>query len=97
VTPRYSLSRQARSDLSGIFRYTVSQWGEAQSARYLRLIWKVIETVAERPDRGRDCSELHKGYFCRAAGSHMIFYSKGRNRVNIIRILHQHMDYERHL
>ena len=56
-----------------------------------------IETVAEEPRRGRACDETRAGYFKYPAGSHMIFYRRAVNVVDIVRILHSRMDFEQHL
>jgi len=92
-----ALSRRARDDLAGIWAYTNVQWSATQADRYLRLIWSVIVAVARRPDRGRSCDGIREGYMRIPAGSHMIFHRQERGRIHIIRVLHQGMDYERHL
>ena len=68
-----------------------------QAEDYIRLLQNAIETVAEDPRRGRPCDEIRKGYRKYVAGSHMIFYRKAKSGIDIVRILHGRMDFERHL
>jgi toxin ParE1/3/4 len=81
-----------------IFGITPPQrWGTTQAEDYIRLLQKAIETVAEEPRRGRTCDEVRKGYRKYPAGSHVIFYRSIKSGIDIVRILHGGMDFERHL
>jgi len=53
--------------------------------------------IAEPPDIGRKREEVKKGYFSFQAGSHVIFYRKAKNHIEVTDILHQGMDPYRHL
>ena len=53
--------------------------------------------VTEDPRRGRPSNELRKGYRKYPAGSHMLFYRSIKSGIDIVRILHGRMDFERHL
>jgi toxin ParE1/3/4 len=94
---RYVLSPRARADLDEIWRYTAQRWGPDQAERYIRVLQNAIETVAEEPRRGRHCDEVRKGYRSYPAGSHVLFYRSVKSGIDIVRILHSHMDFERHL
>jgi toxin ParE1/3/4 len=94
---RYSLSPRAESDLEEIWDFTVRTWGEEQAEDYIRLLVRAIETVAESPRRGRPCNEVRRGYRRYLAGSHIIFFRKVKTGIDVIRILHGAMDFERHL
>ncbi|HEX4180597.1 MAG TPA: type II toxin-antitoxin system RelE/ParE family toxin [Caulobacteraceae bacterium] len=94
---RYRLSRVAQADLDSIWDYSATHWGDDQAERYVRDIQRAIEAVASNPCLGRACDEIRTGYFKRVVGSHVLFYRLAGEQVEIIRILHQRMDFDRHL
>lgn len=55
-----------------------------------------MEQLATRQREGRRC-DTREGYFKCPAGSHVIFYRLSGIHLDVIRILHQRMDVERHL
>lgn len=93
----YLLTPRARADLDEIWNYTAAQWSVAQAERYLREIQRGIEAVASRPGLGRRCDELRAGYFKMFVGSHILFYTQTKAKIQIVRVLHQSMDVDRHL
>jgi toxin ParE1/3/4 len=94
---RYLLSPRARADLDDIWNYSAQRWGTDQAEDYIRLVQKAIETVSEEPRRGRTCDEVRKGYRKYPVGSHVLIYRGGKAGIDIVRILHNRMDFERHL
>lgn len=72
-------------------------WGVDQAEAYFRSIQHAVEIVAADPRRGRDCSDVRAGYFKFAVGVHILFYRRTDDGVVIMRILHQRMDFDRHL
>lgn len=94
---RYALTPRAQSDLEGIWNYTVGRWGDDQAEKYLRLRAEAMAYVAVDPKRGRACDDIRTGYWKYAAGAHVLFYRKAPKGVDIVRILHQRMDFQRHL
>jgi toxin ParE1/3/4 len=97
VSGKYTLSPRARGDLEEIWEYTVGRWGRTQAETYMRTIQEAIESVAIAPRRGRNCDEIRPGYFKFAVGSHIVFYRLTKSAVDVVRILHQRMDFIRHL
>jgi toxin ParE1/3/4 len=93
---RYVLSPRARADLDDIWNYTAQRWGTDQAEEYLRLLQSAIDTVADEPRKGRASDEVRQGYRKYAAGSHMLFYRVIDTGIDVIRILHSRMDFERH-
>ncbi len=91
---RFVLRPRASADIDGIWDYTEGRWGTAQAIEYTRNIWEVIERVAENPDLGRRCDDLH---FKIRAGSHFVIYRLVGGKVGIVRVLHQRMDFKRQL
>jgi toxin ParE1/3/4 len=94
----FILTQKARDDLLAIGRYTRKQWGKAQQKRYLTLLDSVFHDLADKPGLGRACDDIREGYFKYGAGKHVIFYRHtGKERIEIVRILHGRMDIEQHL
>lgn len=46
---------------------------------------------------GRQQAEVRPGYRSRAVGSHVVFYVISAGGVDVIRVLHQRMDPDRHV
>lgn len=81
-----------------IGRYTRKQWGKAQQIRYLTQLDSAFHDLADKPDIGRACDEIRRGYFKYGVGKHVIFYRHpGKGHIEIVRILHGRMDIEQHL
>ncbi len=93
----YVLSPLARSDLEDIWTYSRLQWGLNQAEAYLRDIQRAIEAAAANRRRGRPCDDIRQGYFKLAIGSHILFYRQADGDIDVVRILHQRMDFDRHL
>lgn len=94
---RFVLSPRARTDLDGIWSYTARKWGADQAERYLRRIAGAVDLVAENPALGQNCDHIRKGYQKYPVGSHVLFYRCFHDTIDVVRILHQQMDFERHL
>jgi toxin ParE1/3/4 len=93
---RFVLSPRAQSDLDGIWDYTEEHWGAGQAEAYTRSIAQAIETVEESPRRGKACDHIREGYRQYPAGSHIVFYRLVDGGIDVVRILHRRMDFERH-
>jgi toxin ParE1/3/4 len=95
---RYLLSPAAQQDLREIWDYTCERWDADQAERYLRELQSAIERAAGNPRIGRACDEIRPGYYKLAAGSHTLFYRVIADEViDVVRVLHQRMDVDRHL
>ena len=93
----YHLSPRARIDLREIWRHSVDRWGTEQAKRYQLLLRQAIERIAADPRLGRSCENIRPGYRRYSAQAHMVFFRIGENGIDIIRVLHQSMDFPRHL
>lgn len=94
---RYSLRPRAREDLDSIGDYTFERWGERQEEIYLGLIHEALSSLGDDPDRGRGADDLVPGLRKVKAGRHLIFYFHSDSGIDVVRILHQSMDFERHI
>jgi toxin ParE1/3/4 len=93
----YALSPRAKSDIEEIWDYTEERWGLNQANRYIRQLQQAIETIARNPARARNCDDIRPGYLRCSVGSHIIFFVTKRDQIEIIRVLHQRMDFDQHL
>ena len=93
----YRLSPAAQADLESIWDYTVRQWGEAQAEFYTRGIQAACEALINGTLVSQSAEDIRAGYRKVAVGSHVMFFRMQSDGVEIIRILHQSMDVERHL
>jgi len=84
-------SRLAESDLDGIAAYTIREWGEAQTARYLVELEDCCERAAGNPRLGRSCDMVRTGLRRMEQGSHVVFYNTDESGIVIERILHKSM------
>ncbi len=85
-------------DLLSIGRYTRKEWGKTQQICYLTQLDRAFHDLADKPGLGRACDEIREGYFKYGVGKHVIFYRHtGKDRIEIVRILHGRMDIEQHL
>lgn len=95
---RYVLSPAARADLEQIWDYTRERWDADQAEQYAREIQRAIERVVGNPLIGQACDEVRPGYRKHAVGSHTLYYRiAGPGVIDVVRILHQRMDVDRHL
>lgn len=93
---RYRLSPRALADLEAIWLWTAERWSAEQAESYHAGLVSALEGLARGSKKGRP-AEIRFGYFKYAAGAHLVFYRRTTFGVDIIRILHQRMDVERHL
>ena len=91
------LSPRAKLDLSEIWDYTASQWGADQAEKYVRELWSTMEHATSDPAKSVNIADVRKGYRKVRSGSHVIFFKETGNGVDVVRILHQRMDFERQL
>ena len=95
--PRYRISKAAILDLDNIFTYTQLKWSTEQADKYYRQLIQEIDYVTQNFDLGRGVTQIRVGYKSSKAKSHVIFYRMGvDNVVEIVRILHERMDWKRH-
>ena len=94
---RYRLSPAARSDLDEVWTYSAERWGMDRADRYIRDLIGAVEKIASGKRRGRACDDIRPGYFRCACRSHVIFYTLMGKTVDVIRILHQSMDFTHRL
>ena len=86
----------ARADLAGIWNYTVQHWDTQQADRYLEELHGVCLALATGEMVSRPV-DLRPGTRKAPSGSYMVYVREGADTLDVIRILHQRQDVERHL
>jgi toxin ParE1/3/4 len=103
------LASAARTDLEGIVRWTERRFGAEQARLYRETILSALQAlrsgpsitgVRSRPDIHRRLYTLHVGRG-RRRGRHVILFRldqrNDRQVISVARILHEAMDFQRHL
>ena len=92
----YRLSPLAKTDLENIWLYTLEQWSVTQADRYYNTIITTIEQLTSGEIKGR-YTDIRPDFLKYPIGKHLIFFRKLKDEIEVIRILHQWMDFDRHL
>jgi toxin ParE1/3/4 len=91
------LSPSAIRDLQEISDYTLQTWGAEQEDRYLKGIWAKLAEIQTSPESCRPREDLAKGCHSARYEKHVVFFSIKGQTLQVIRILHGAMDFNRHL
>jgi len=95
-TKIYRLSPLAEFDIEEIFDYTINMHGQNQADKYTSELYSRFEWLSNSPELGLNRDELTEGYKSYFQGKHTIFYSETTEGIEIIRIIGQSEDVERH-
>ncbi|HDL7653946.1 TPA: type II toxin-antitoxin system RelE/ParE family toxin [Yersinia enterocolitica] len=87
----YRLTPEARTDLIEIRRYTVKQWGIAQSQKYISELRRTVELLAITPSIGKYRPDVALEVLSFPHASHVIYYMLHDQQVIVFGILHKHM------
>lgn len=90
-------TRRAEVDLATIADYTLREWGEEQTVRYVEGIEACCQLLADNPAIGRSCDYIRPGLHRMESGSHVIFYRHEPQGILVSRVLHKRMSPERNL
>lgn len=94
---KFHLTNRAVTDLSEIADFTIQSFGIEQARFYRDGLNNCFEILAENPQLGRSADELAPDLRRHEHQSHVVFYVPGDTGILIVRILHQRMDFKRHL
>lgn len=95
--PRYTLTGKADSDIQNIAETSIAQWGLHRAEAYILTLHDALQRLADFPDIGRNAHHIRPGYLQSESGSHTIFYRTAEDGIIIVRILHERMNFKRHL
>ena len=90
-----AFSPAAEADIGEIWDYSTDRWGPDQADSYIDAIRDVCHALARGTKQGRPSvlANLQK-YLC---GSHVVYFLDYPDHLDVIRVLHQRQDAERHL
>ncbi|UCG73948.1 MAG: type II toxin-antitoxin system RelE/ParE family toxin [Chromatiales bacterium] len=83
----YQLSRAADKDLTDIYAFTVTEFGERQADLYFGSLEDCLTRLAANPRLGRDAGAVRKGYRRFVHRRHSIYYKRTREGILVIRVL----------
>ena len=93
----YYLTPDAKSDLIDIRRYTIEQWGKAQSQKYLSELRQTIHLLAETPSLGKSRQDIGESVLSFPHVSHVIYYMLHEQQLVVFGVLHKRMVPVNHL
>ena len=95
----YKLSKYAEKDIEQILAYTIETWGIRQFHTYRELITDALKIISADPDtrKFRNREALFPGCRSYPFGKHIIFFRIKNEAIEIVRILHQKMDFSAHI
>lgn len=91
---RSRVTRRAAADLRSIGRFTQARWGRQARVDYLGRIEQALSQLAANPSMGRPRPEVSNEIRAFPVGRHLVIYRVAdRDRIVVIRVVHQAMDY----
>lgn len=95
----YILHQQvkAKSDLKKIWRYSYKEHGEKQADKYYDELITGMGNIKENPEIGFSCEYIRTGYRQYKINQHFVFYRLGKDKIHIVRVLHESMKTAKHL
>jgi toxin ParE1/3/4 len=87
----------ASADMRGIARYTRKRWGGEQAAAYAANIRDQIKSLREFPLRFPEFDGKYDVMRQMHCGHRMVFYLVTGDAIEIIRVLHEAMDFSERL
>ena len=94
----FRLTRLAEADIDSIGEHALETWGAEQARSYLADLDLAFTDLSTHPHMGRKRDDLRGAPWVHRCGSHLIFFRRTLSGpVDILRILHDRMDSDRHL
>lgn len=93
---KVTITPKARADLKEISRYTDKTWGRQQRFIYLKRLRGRIELLARYPQSGKMRDDIWGKPYSFHEGRHVIFYRVTEEGIEVLRVLHDARDFQRH-
>jgi len=93
----YRLYPKAIEDLESIYQFSVREFGIQRTEDYILAIEASFHYLAQDPLLARQCDYIRQDLRAFNVGSHIIFFKIADFGINVLRVLHQSMDFIRHL
>ncbi len=91
------LKPKAYDDLNNIYQYSFKEFGLTKATQYIKSLDEAFHKLTLDINLGTDYSEIRTGLHAYLASSHIVFFKRSNKSITVIRILHQSMDFNRHL
>jgi toxin ParE1/3/4 len=85
------LTPDAQSDLIEIRRFTIKQWGAAQSKKYTSELRQTIHLLTETPSLGKCRPDVGSHVLSFTHASHVIYYVVHEQYLVVFGVLHKRM------
>lgn len=93
----YRLYPKAIEDLEEIYLYSTREFGIKRTKDYILAIESSFQYLSDDPLIARKCDYIRSNVRAFNVGSHIIFFKTTNYGIAVIRVLHQPMDFNRHL
>ena len=93
----YRLAPKARQDMEAVWLYSLAQWGERQTQRYIDALTEAFEFLARNPKVGTACDHIRQNYRRYRVVRHVVYYRATGYGIEVMRVLHDRMSAQRHL
>ena len=93
----YRLYPKAIGDVESIYLYSVREFGIKRTEDYILTIESSFQHLADDPLISRKCDNIRQDLRAFNIGSHVIFFKITNYGIAVIRVLHQSMDFSKHL
>ena len=93
----FLLYPKALDDLESIYLYSAREFGLQRTEDYILAIESSFQYLADDPLISRKCDYIRQSVRAFNIGSHVIFLKITDYGIAVIRVLHQSMDFDRHI
>lgn len=90
------IQAKAKNDLKEIWHYSYASFGERKADEYFNVMETRLKALKENPELGSRCDYIRAGYRKFHIQKHIVFYKIMPSKIQIIRILHQKVDFKQH-
>lgn len=94
---RLDLTEIARADLKSIQRYSHRTWGPDRTVHYMAALRDTMKGLVAGTVISRSRDDLRLGLQMATSDRHCVFFEADQSRILVVRVLHDRMDYRRHL
>lgn len=94
---RLVLTEIAKADLASIRRYSTRRWGLDRTIKYMDALRDTMKGLVRSTVITRVRDDLRPAIQMASSGRRSIFFEADESRILVVRVLHDSMDYRRHL
>ncbi len=93
----FQLRPKAVQDLENIYNYSVQEFSFERAEKYIIDLDSSFYKLAGDPSLGRNYNHIRSGVLAFNVVSHIVFFRLSKSGIIILRVLHNSMDFGRHL